>query len=423
MQVIEQWTGRQADALRLALHLTLEQFAELLEMSPRQVANWRKDTKVVPRAHVQRTLHSMLESAPNRVKAQFAGRIFVADASVTLMTAPAMSPNNPSLVILNGTTEDIDAVIAQLADTGVSDDVIQQIERATVFLAESHTQAPARKMLSQVMRLHRRVQSLLEGKIRLSQQRELYRIESLLLSHACLLIGDLDQNEIAERYGNAALAYAREAESDQAAPMTVLAKTYRWQERLTESMEIARRGFECSPGTPIRIQLASQEANAAALLGDAPRARQSLTRAEVAAESVAQDSGLSAWSFPVARQAVFAQSVATQLGDANGMLRAASLADSAWAAGQPMVAANWAQIRIGAASAYLMRHSLEGTFAEVEPVLALPPGMRVATVTAYAERLRRQLQHSRYDGAAGVLELRDRLAQFGAEAFQDDAAS
>lgn len=423
MQVIEQWTGGQADALRLALRMTLEQFAERLEMSPRQVANWRKQPEVVPRAYVQGELDSMLESSPDRVKAQFAGRIFLADASIANVPAPTQSPENRPLAVQNGATEDIGTLIAQLEDTGVGDEAIQQIERAVVFLAEAHTQAPARKILSQVMPLHRRVQSLLVGKLRLSQQRELYRIESLLLSHACLLLGDLDQNTIAEQYGNAALAYAREAESDQAIAMTVLAKTYRWQERLTESMEIARRGFECSPGVPIRIQLASQEANAAALLGDAPRARQALARAELAAESVAHDSGLSAWSFPIGRQAVFAQSVATQLGDANGMLRAASLADSAWATGQPMVAANWAQIRVGAASAYLMRDSLDGAIAEVEPVLALPSNMRVATVTAYTERLRGRLQNSRYDGAAGVLELRERLTQFGVEAFQDDAAS
>jgi hypothetical protein len=133
------------------------------------------------------------------------------------------------------------------------------------------------------MPLHQRVRSLLGGRLRLSQQRELYRIESLLLSHACLLLGDLNENDLAERYGMAGLAFAREAGSDQAVAMTVLAKTFRWQKRLTESMDMARRGFACSPDAPIRVQLASQEANAAALLGDAARARAALARAERAA--------------------------------------------------------------------------------------------------------------------------------------------
>jgi len=199
----------------------------------------------------------------------------------------------------------------------------------------------------------------------------------------------------------------------------VLAKTFRWQKRLTESMDMARRGFACSPAAPIRVQLASQEANAAALLGDAARAREALARAERAAESVPPDSGLSAWSFPVTRRAVFAQSVATQLGDPDAMLEAASAADAAWTAGAPRVPATWAQIRVGAGIAHLLNGSPDGAAAEVEPVLALPPGMRVATVTAYTERLRRRLEHPRYNRAAGIGELADRLAQFNADALSD----
>jgi hypothetical protein len=72
MQIIEQWTGGQADALRQALRMTLERFAERVEMSPRQVANWRKQPEIVPRPFVQQALDSMLESADDRVKAQFA---------------------------------------------------------------------------------------------------------------------------------------------------------------------------------------------------------------------------------------------------------------------------------------------------------------------------------------------------------------
>jgi hypothetical protein len=108
------------------------------------------------------------------------------------------------------------------------------------------------------------------------------RAESLLLSHACLLLGDLNKNDVAERYGMAALAFAREADADQSVPLTALAKTLRWQKRLTESMDMASRGFECSPNTSVRVQLASQEANAAALLGDVVRARTALARAESA---------------------------------------------------------------------------------------------------------------------------------------------
>src|SRR5207344_2921374 len=70
---------------------------------------------------------------------------------------------------------------------------------------------------------------------------------------------------------------------------------------------------------------------------------------------------------------------------------------------------------VDAGMAHLLNGSPDGAAAEVEPVLALPPGMRVATVTAYTERLRRRLEHPRYDGAAGVRDLADRLARFNAD--------
>jgi hypothetical protein len=430
MQVIAEWTGGHADLLRQSLRMTNESFAEYLGVAVRTVAYWRKRPEIIPKPAIQETLDAALERAPDRVRAQFTLLAERGDRTDRTNSSEILDPRTfvpvaSSLSVAQAVprqripSDDIDDLLARFTVTSIGEDAIQQIEQATISLAESHTQAPARKLLNQVMPLHQRVRSLLEGRIRLSQQRELYRIESLLLSHACLLLGDLNENALAERYGMAGLAFARESGSDQAVAMTVLAKTFRWQKRLTESMDMARRGFECSPNAPIRVQLASQEANAAALLGDEVRAREALARAERAAESVTPDSGLSAWSFPITRQAVFAQSVATQIGDADAILQATSVADDAWSAGAPKVSANWAQIRVGAGIAHLLNGCLDGAVAEVEPVLALPSGMRVATVTAYTERLRRRLEHPRYNRAAGVRELSERLVQFSADALSD----
>jgi transcriptional regulator with XRE-family HTH domain len=430
MQVIAEWTGGHADLLRQSLRMTNESFAEYLGVAVRTVAYWRKRPEIIPKPAIQETLDAALERAPDRARTQFtllaergdrtdrmdSSGILDPHAFVPVASSPSVAQAVPRQRV---PSDDIDDLLARFTVTSIGEDAIQQIEQATISLAESHTQAPARKLLNQVMPLHQRVRSLLEGRIRLSQQRELYRIESLLLSHACLLLGDLNENALAERYGMAGLAFARESGSDQAVAMTVLAKTFRWQKRLSESMDMARRGFACSPNAPIRVQLASQEANAAALLGDEVRAREALARAEQAAESVTPDSGVSAWSFPITRQAVFAQSVATQIGDADAILQAASVADAAWSAGAPKVSANWAQIRVGTGIAHLLNGCLDGAVAEVEPVLALPSGMRVATVTAYTERLRRRLEHPRYNRAAGVRELSERLVRFNADALSD----
>jgi hypothetical protein len=102
-----------------------------------------------------------------------------------------------------------------------------------------------------------------------------------------------------------------------------------------------------------------------------------MRRAEAAAESVEPDSGVSAWSFPVARQAIFALSVAIHTNDPDSALRASALAHSAWAAGVPQVSATGAQIQAGAGIAHLMKDSLDQTVQEVTPVLALPPEFRL----------------------------------------------
>lgn len=72
MQVITTWTSGHADALRRAMHMTNEGFADHLGVSTRQVANWRKRPDITQQANVQRILDDALENAPERVKAKFA---------------------------------------------------------------------------------------------------------------------------------------------------------------------------------------------------------------------------------------------------------------------------------------------------------------------------------------------------------------
>src|SRR5215472_16568813 len=172
-------------------------------------------------------------------------------------------------------------------------------------------------MLAEVITAHRRVQGLLrDGEYRLRQARELYKIEADLLAHACILLGDLHDDETATSYGLTAALCAREAGANQAAALSAQAKTERWRRRYAASADLARRGYECSPPTPLRVLLASQEANASALLGDHERARQALARADEAANGpLTPDSGVSPWSCPRPRQALYALSAALQTGN------------------------------------------------------------------------------------------------------------
>ena len=233
------------------------------------------------------------------------------------------------------------------------------------------------------------------------------------MAHACVLFGDLGRGQTARQYGTAALLLAQEAEADEAIAWSVQAKTARWTGGFVEAAEFARRGFEVSAPTPTRVELAYREANAIALFGDAPRARKALQQAERAAETLSGGTqGASVWSFPPGRQAVFSLSVALHTGDASGALRAAATAEAGWNSGAPKALATWAQVRAGAAMAYLMLDSLDGAAAQIAPVLELAPEMRIDTVTGYLRTLDQMLSQPRFAGSALAAALRQQIGDF-----------
>ncbi|MFI7701619.1 hypothetical protein [Nonomuraea sp. NPDC049480] len=158
--------------------------------------------------------------------------------------------------------------------------------------------------------------------------------------------------------------------------------------------------------------LASQEANAASLLGDFTRAREALQRAKETAASVADDSGVTPWSCPPSRRALYALSVALQARDPAAALQAATAADDAWANGAPWVAGTWAQVRFGAGIAYVMMGDLDAAAEQVTPAMSLPPEHRLSTIINYLVRMDAQLAAPRFRGSDIVTTLREQISMF-----------
>lgn len=306
------------------------------------------------------------------------------------------------------------SVMAWVTATNASDDAIAELARGTVYLAEAHGRMPALRVLREVLGMHRAAHALLRGgRQRLAQTRELLRIDSALLAHACLLLGDLGQYEEARAYGTAALLCAQEAEADEGLAWTAMAKTARWQDRYAEAAGLAAHGFETSGEAPVRAELAYREANAIALFGDAPRARDALQKASRAFDGL-DAGGTSAWSFSRGRQAIFTLSVCIHTGDPDGALRAAREADAYWDAGGGKVAATWAQVRAGAAMAHLMKNSLDGAARQLGPVLQLPPDQRIRTVTGYLEEISEILRTRPFAGSPLARQLGEEIREFTA---------
>lgn len=267
--------------------------------------------------------------------------------------------------------------------TNASDDAIAELATTTAYLAEAHTRMPAPKILPEVLGVHQAVHAFLRGgRQRLSQTRELLRVDSALLAHACLLLGDLGQYDAARAYGSAALLCAQEFEADEGLAWTAMAKTARWQDRFAEAAGLSARGFGASNHASVR-----------------------------AAEGL-DDTGTSAWSFSRGRQAIFTLSVCVHTGDPDGALRAAGAADAYWNAGGGKVTATWAQVRAGAAMAYLLKDSVDGAAEELAGVLELPPEQRIRTVTGYLDEVGGMLEARRFAGSPVAVGLSEQIGEF-----------
>jgi len=173
--VVELWTGGDADLLRQSLRMTNESFAEYLGVAVRTVACWRAQPGIIPRPAIQETLDAALERAPDRARAQFAllaergGQADRADSPGIPdpdASVPAALSTAQAIPCQRLPADDIDDLLAHVTVTSTGEDVIQQIGQAAICLAESHTQVPARTLLSQVLPLHQRVRSLLGGRLR-----------------------------------------------------------------------------------------------------------------------------------------------------------------------------------------------------------------------------------------------------------------
>jgi hypothetical protein len=305
---------------------------------------------------------------------------------------------------------DVQSFTAWARSSNTSDDAIESLAAATSDAAQDHAYRPPATVLANVLVIHRHIQAVLQDGKQLTRQcRELFRIDAALLAHVSLLLGDLRQDKPAAAFATAATVAAGQAGSSPAEAFSAQAQIARWRHRYTEAADLAAKGFACSPRTSLRVLLACQEANAAALARDPQRVLNALARAEAAHVDATSDS---AWSCPPARYALYRLSTALHSGDPVTALREAAEADAAWLPGHARPFGTWAHTRIAAGFAHLMLGSVDGAADQIGPVLELPDEYRLVTLTEHMASVDRLLEQPRFRGAREVARLRDRIAEF-----------
>ncbi len=84
---VAQWTGRTANALRMALRMTHETFAQTLGVSVRGVCKWSAEPNLIPVTEMQAALDTLLSRASGDEKSRF--RLITATAGITATAVAA----------------------------------------------------------------------------------------------------------------------------------------------------------------------------------------------------------------------------------------------------------------------------------------------------------------------------------------------
>ena len=186
--LVATWTGWHANALRQALRMTNEEFAEHLDVAVRTVAYWRTRPEMVPRQGMQQILDVALQQAPELARAQFRRLLAEHDSAEPHGAAIASASGDPA------------SLTEWLTATSTSDEEIDRIDRAVAALAEAHPLTPAAVLLTDARQLQAKIQRLLtDGRPRHRQERELLRVNGAVLAHMSLLLSDLNASRRSRR--------------------------------------------------------------------------------------------------------------------------------------------------------------------------------------------------------------------------------
>ncbi|HEY3734233.1 MAG TPA: helix-turn-helix transcriptional regulator [Streptosporangiaceae bacterium] len=326
----------------------------------------------------------------------------------------ALVPAGPGMLGAFGPVDATDlGAWAERASTG--DGTIGYLAAASRRLTDDYSTGSPLPILAEAMSLQRRVAQILRsGHHRLGHVRDLYVISAELLAFMSSIASDFGQSAAAEAYGHAAWTMADEAAADgvRALALSSLAKAAQWERRYQEAADYARRGLRHSPATSMAVLLACQEAHAWQAAGNVSRAWEALRRAQVARDGITEPDEAGAYrACPRARQANYAIVVHLRAGDVAGALGQVAAADAAYADGDQRAYGTWAQVRIGAAIARARSGDAGGAAHELTPVLRMPAGQRVATITSRLPAVTAALAaqgHTGHDAAV----LAERIASF-----------
>lgn len=373
-------------------HLTLEEFrrryerASDTELSTRQAYRWvAGDLQRLPYPHAQGTLE--------RLFGEPAARLFGAPYGTGAIPVRRSAPDRGS-----ARTDWQGQVLAMSADrardflsraeaSNVGAETIDQLTDDVRRLALAYQQQPLERLLGDMADTQDRAFTLLEGRQKPSQTRDLYLLAGVAAGLMAKASHDLGAPHDAMTQARAAYTCADNAGHDGLRAWTrgLQSLIAYWSDRLTDSVRYAEQGAEAatrSRGTST-VWLASSQARALAALGRVEDAQAAVDRATEARDQVQPDEldelgGLCTFNRP--RQLYYAADALAWVDSETAQterLAVEALDAYAVAEAQDRAFGDEAGARCALARARIRSGVLDGAVEAMAPVLDLPPAQRI----------------------------------------------
>ncbi|MEW1655705.1 XRE family transcriptional regulator [Streptomyces sp. NPDC093707] len=326
-------------------------------------------------------------------------------------------PSFPSPPVLAADAVDSAKFARFLASRNVTATTVEQLDADAARLACMFVSHPWGELYGEIRYLRNETFDLLRGRQRPRQTSDLLVTASKLCglsAHVCLDTGDY---ESAATHARAAWSCAEAAGHNEmrAWVRSVESLIAFWNGKPQQAADLARQGRSHMACGTVGVRLASLEARALAVAGNAHEATAALATAQRARDAVrVPDDMPGIFDFPIAKQLTYAGTTHLAIGGARNVRKAIECAESAVGRYREAMAADQSTFDLLAAHLDLVRGhmlagDLEGAETVLDTVLNSGPEQLSASIHHRLGALARELGTAQYRGAPRIAQLRERI--------------
>jgi|HubBroStandDraft_1064217.scaffolds.fasta_scaffold58204_2 hypothetical protein len=310
---------------------------------------------------------------------------------------------------------------------GIGEATLEQLHADLIRLSRlSDTSSPLPAFLD-MRQVRDRIYRLLDGRLRLREQADLYFLAGCVNGLMGLTANRLGYPDAAEELIRAGWAYANVIDHNPLRGMLRAKLSYvkYWRGWFSEGRDLAASGLQYVSQGPLGADLYLEHARALARLGDGDAARRAVGLAHAAQESDYHDDliEIGGDEFALSRACTYSMAGGALAGiggaereAAAELERALSLYSESPRPGEQHGFAGKALAGTDLAAIRLRSGALDAAAAALEPVLSLPPSQRISTLTVRLARVRDELAAPVYRGSPQARDLGDQIEEFSREA-------